>query len=150
MIVSVVVLLNNVFLALVFLARPPAFSLEVRDQVRNSLVAIMFGFPQALKIQARVLACIDRCLPVHNRGLVVSILLEELLNTISAEEQRVLLHHFLILPIIIIYMLLIEVVVLRRGDVGGDQPLLEEALPGEGLKPGVCFDLGVPVQPQTV
>ena len=150
MIVSVVVLFDDVFLALVFLAWPPAFSLEVRDQVRNSLVAVMFGFPQTLNIEARVLASVDRRLPVHYRGLVVSILLEELLNTISAEEQRVLLHHILILPIVIIYMLLVEVVILGGGDVGGDQPLLEESLPGEGLKPGVCFDFGVPVQPQTV
>jgi hypothetical protein len=148
-IVSVVVLLDDILVALVFFALP-ANSLEVRDQVRNFLVAVIFGLPLALKVQARVLAGLDRRLPVHYRGLVVSILLEELLHTISAEEQRVLLHGILILPVVVIYMLLIEVVILLGRDVGGDQLLIKEGLPGKGLKPGVCFDFGVSIQPQTV
>ena len=87
---------------------------------------------------------------MHNRGLVVAVLLEELLDAVAAEEQRVLLHDLLVLPIVIIYMLLIEVVILGRGDVGRHQPLICEALPGEGLKPGVRFHFRVPVQTQAV
>ena len=129
MIVSVVVLLDDVFLTFIFLALPTTFSLEVRDQVSNFLAALLFRFPLALKVQARVLACVDRRLPVNYRGLVVHILLEELLYAISAEKQRVFLHDILILPIIIIYMLLVEVVFLGGGYVGADQPLLEEGRP---------------------
>ena len=136
---SVIVLLDNVFLALSVLPRPAATSLQVRDQACNFLVAVLLGLPLALEVQAGVLAGVYGRLPVHYRGLVVAVLLEELLHTVAAEEQRVLLHDLLVLPIVIIYMLLVEVVVLGRRDVGRHQPLLYEALPGEGLKPGVRF-----------
>ena len=147
---SVIILLDNVFLALAVLPRPAATSLQVRDQACNLLVAILLGLPLALEVQAGVLAGVYRGLPVHYRGLVVAVLLEELLDAVAAEEQRVLLHDLLVLPIVIIYMLLIEVVILGRGDVGRHQPLICEALPGEGLKPGVRFDFRVPVETQAV
>ena len=147
---SVIILLDNVFLALAVLPRPPATSFQVRNQACNFLVAILLGLPLALEVQTGVLAGVYRGLPVHYRGLVVAVLLEELLDAVAAEEQRVLLHDLLVLPIVIIYMLLVEVVILGRWDVGRHQPLICEALPGEGLEPRVRFHFRVPVETQAV
>lgn len=61
---------------------------------------------------------------MYDRCLVISILLEELLYTISAEEKRVFLDCLGVLPIVVIHVLLIEVVLLVRGYVGRDQALI--------------------------
>ena len=49
---SVIILLDNVFLALAVLPRPPATSLQIRDQACNLLVAVLLGLPLALEVQA--------------------------------------------------------------------------------------------------
>ena len=49
---SVIILLDNVFLALAVLPRPAATSLQIRDQACNLLVAVLLGLPLALEVQA--------------------------------------------------------------------------------------------------
>ena len=89
----------------------------------------MIGAAHAFEVETGVLPCAHRRLPVHNRGLIVAVLLKQLLNTITAEEKRIFLDCILVLPVVVIDMFLVEVVFLMRGDIRCIYFMILETLP---------------------
>lgn len=139
---SLVIFLNDIFITGILISSPHRN--EVWYLFRTN--AIMINFSLSVNHQGWELVCADGRSTMHHGWLVIVVLFEKGLYTISSKQKCILCHSLLILPIVVVDMLLVKVVFCVGRGIRGCHPFVNEVCPWKVVKPWMRLHLLVTIQ----